>query len=84
MSALPLIVQLMHFINDCTLLHNRRLLYPRQSQSRSSAISENMCTAYAVTKLSPICNAHECVHWNCISYKDLLSMLYIQAHVGGT
>ena len=35
MSTLPLIVQLMHYIIDCTVLHNRRLLYPRQSQSRS-------------------------------------------------
>ena len=35
MSTLPLIVQLMHYIIDCTVLHNRRLLYPRQFQSRS-------------------------------------------------
>ena len=35
MSTLPLIVQPMYFIIDCTVLHNRRLLYPRQFQSRS-------------------------------------------------
>jgi len=69
MAALLLLVQLMLFINGCTLLHNRRQLYPRKSQSRSSAISVNKCTACAVPKLTPICNAHECVHWNCISYK---------------
>ena len=38
MSTLPLIVQLMHYIIDCTVLHNRRLLYPRQFQSRSQLI----------------------------------------------
>ena len=38
MSALPLIVHPMQYIIDCTVLHNRRLLYPRQFQSRSQLI----------------------------------------------
>ena len=83
MSTLPLIVQLMHYIIDCTVLHNRRLLYPRQFQSRSQ-LFVYICVQHMLSRSCLQYATLMSAYWNCISYKDTLSVLYIQAHVGGT